>query len=344
MALRGDTTLRSSTISRVKHTAEQIGYRPDPALSALAAYRLSRASPRQLGGIALVVCDTAEHEWHRKPHASELVEAAHRQADSLGYSLQQFRLGEGPMLPARMDRILKARGIRGMIVAMAGGVELPEIDWSNYATVTIECPSGENRFNYVEANQYRAVFTCWEMLISHGYKRTGLVLDGGIDPNWLREWRAAYTSLAQHEAFGDVPTLCVDGPQAKIAIRDWLRRYKPDAVVNSSSAFYEACEEEGIAIPNDIGYVSLDTCADSRTDVTGIRQRWDVVGKSAVDILHSQLVRNSTGFQSAALGTSVCGNWVEGSTLPIYGWKASPKSFRSGSVERLKGLLRKEIA
>ncbi|MDG2167534.1 MAG: LacI family DNA-binding transcriptional regulator, partial [Opitutales bacterium] len=39
MALKDDSTIAAKTVERVKRVARDMGYAPDPALSALSAYR-----------------------------------------------------------------------------------------------------------------------------------------------------------------------------------------------------------------------------------------------------------------------------------------------------------------
>ena len=54
MALRNHDSLPAATINRVKKIADELGYRPDPALCALAAHRCRLQPNRNVSVIALI--------------------------------------------------------------------------------------------------------------------------------------------------------------------------------------------------------------------------------------------------------------------------------------------------
>ncbi|MGE9292010.1 MAG: LacI family DNA-binding transcriptional regulator, partial [Puniceicoccales bacterium] len=54
MALREDASIPAETVKRVKDAAQRLGYAPDPALSALAAYRSGLKVREDFNVIALV--------------------------------------------------------------------------------------------------------------------------------------------------------------------------------------------------------------------------------------------------------------------------------------------------
>lgn len=317
MALRDDRTLRPGTISRVKRIADEVGYRPDPALAALAAYRISRLPRRQHGVIALILAEAKPGCWAERAHARRLLAAASRYAGALGYSLQRFAPRQAGISPARLDGILKARGIRGLLLAPGGESDgIPPLDWAAYSTVVVEPAHVGNSFHFVESDQFRAMVTCWDNVLSRGYGRVGLVTDEGLDGEWVRRWRSAHGNV-QFELGpgGQIPSLNVSIQNPIEEIREWLRVYRPDVVISASTHFLDAATAEGLSIPEDIAYVSLDTCRDF-DGASGIAQQWETVGESAVDILHSLLVRNIAGPREPVLGTSVSGRWCEGTTLP----------------------------
>jgi len=85
--------------------------------------------------------------------------------------------------------------------------------------------------------------------------------------------------------------------------------------VSRYKGFLDIIQREGFAVPDDFGYVSLDTSEDP-PEVSGIEPQRDALGAMAVDALNSLLHRNFTGFNNISVGTQVDGVWKDGKTLP----------------------------
>ena len=59
MAMKNDPTIARATVERVKRIADELGYSPDPALSALSAYRSKLRVQNQFSVIVLGPRDLA---------------------------------------------------------------------------------------------------------------------------------------------------------------------------------------------------------------------------------------------------------------------------------------------
>jgi len=192
-----------------------------------------------------------------------------------------------------------------------------DLDWKHFSVVTISRPSRYTAFHHVVQNHYMDLLNCWEKLIERGYRRVGLVLQDEIASRWSYQWEAAHLVSAKMHALEEhvIPPLRVRSPNEVREIRKWLREYRPQAVINRCNHFMEAAEAEGISIPKEMGYVSLDTGEDAPNAV-GIHYRRDALGAAAVDVLSSLLHRNHTGPLDISVGTQIDGDWQEGDTLP----------------------------
>ena len=316
MALRDHVSLPAATIARVKRAAAKLRYTPDPAGSALAAHRQRVRVHRDFSVIALVSNWARSDDWMRRESAQRLIAGASARARTYGYELQHLWARAEGMTAARFSRVLAARGIRGIILAP---MEFPDsrfdLDWENFSVVTVERPARYAHFHHIVPNYYADVRLAWERLRERGYARIGMVIEGGLAERVAHQWEAAH---AFEQSRGDrvappVPTLVVNGATAKSVIRSWLEKHRPDAVISRYSDFLPIAATLRQSAPRNFGYASLNV-VDDAPSVSGIVQHRDIMGATAVDVLHSLLHRNHRGPHKIAQGTQIDGTWHEGRT------------------------------
>lgn len=319
MALKDDSTIAAKTIERVKRVARDMGYAPDPALSALSAYRTRLKVRSDFSVIGMVTNWSERDSWSQREESKEVIRGAKKRAMELGYSLQVLWAREAGASPKRFTQILKARGIRGLILApFEDNDEVLDMDWNHFSVVTISRPSNYEFFHHLVQNHYMDMTRCWGFLSERGYSRVGLIVEREFALRWKHQWEAAHLygcSRGKKEG-APIPILEVEGDNEVEMIRDWLKRFKPDAVINRSAHFHDALAAEKMSCPKDIGYVSLNV-NDDIENATGIRHRRDVIGAMAVDALNNLLHRNAKGPNDVITGTQVDGVWEEGETLPV---------------------------
>lgn len=318
IALRDHPRLPAETRDRVKQIATELGYAPDPALSALAAHRSRVRVFRDFTVIGLVSNWSTSDSWSKQTSAKQLIEGATNRARELGYSLQHLWARADGATPSRFNRILEARGIRGLILAPFENPDaLFPLDWKAYSVVTIERSKHYANFHHLVPNHYADLLLCWSQLRARGYTRVGLAVRRDLAVRWSHQWEAAH-AFAQSQETGAkldfVPTLELSPTNQTEQIRTWLRTHRPQAVIGRCENFREAAAAEGLKIPRDIGYVSLNII-DDLAGTSGIDQHRDIMGATAVDVLNSLLQRNQRGMQPASIGTQIDGTWHDGKTL-----------------------------
>lgn len=318
MALKNHQSLPQHTIDRVKKIAAELDYKPDPALSALAAHRNRLRVHNNFSIIGLISNWQNPDDWNNLRSGREVIEGAKSRALELGYTLQPFWSRADGATPKRFSQILKTRGIRGIILAPFEHYDDElELDWDEFSVVTIEKPERYPFFHHVLPNQYSDYLLCWEKLRVRGYTRVGLVVRSDLADRWSHQWEAAH-QYAQAQMAGKldtIPILNLDKTEQTESIRSWLHRYQPQAVISRCDGFFEAAEAEGIKVPEDVGYVSLNV-SDDQPGVSGIYQHRDTMGATAVDLLNSLMQRNQRGPLKVSVGTQVDGSWRKGFSLP----------------------------
>lgn len=320
MALKNHRSLPVATVNRVKALAKEMGYAPDPVLSALAAHRSRLRVRKDFSVIGLVSNWSTEDAWTKLPSAQAMIDGAKARALDLGFTVQHFWAGSKHVSTSRLDQILKARGIRGLILAPFEhpGDKL-ELDWNQYSVVTVEKPFKYTHFHHIIQNHYSDLMLCWDKVRQSGYNRIGLVVRDDLASRWGHQWESAhrlaqFTTITQEEA---IPTLQLKYGHENdhlTLVRSWLQLFKPDAVISRCDCFFEAIDGLGLTVPKDLGYVSLNV-TDDVENASGIHQHRDVMGATAIDVLNSLLQRNFRGELEVSIGTQVDGSWCEGSTL-----------------------------
>lgn len=321
LALRKPGALPATTVARVQRAAAALAYVPDPALSALSAYRSRQRVRRNFSVIALVSDWQGRNDWLRRPAAQTLWSGAAARATALGYTLQHLWAREGGVTPARFSQMLQARGIRGLILAPFEQPEARfELAWENFAVVTIERPARYTRFHHVVPNYYADMLLAWSQLRQRGYRRIGLALDVELAVRSAHQWEAShrYQQSVAPRGTVAVPTLVNRPHDASDRTVAWVRRHRPDAIVSRSEAVLPALLAAGLRVPADVGYVSLNVLDDA-PGVSGILQPRAVMGAAAVDALNSLLLVSQRGPGAHAIGTHVDGEWHEGRTLRVCG-------------------------
>jgi LacI family transcriptional regulator len=120
MALRNHPRLPLNTRQRLCALAERMGYRPDPAMRALVAYRQTIRPPHSQMTLAYVTNWNTCWGWKEVTAHPQFYAGAEAKARELGFHLDHFWAKEPGMTHDRLSRILHARGIDGLIIASYG--------------------------------------------------------------------------------------------------------------------------------------------------------------------------------------------------------------------------------
>lgn len=318
MSLRNHDSLPAATINRVKKIAEEMGYRPDPALSALAAHRCRLQPNRNVSVIALISNWSTRDGWLKSPSAKELFDNASARASNLGFDLQHFWAHEHGGFSSRLTDVLDARGIRSVILAPAESDAVPnEISWDLFTVVSLEPPPRDVVMPHVGINHFANVTRCWHELSDRGFSRVGMITREGQHSSAEGQSIAAHAfcqSQSSHH-FDQVPNLTLDRGNEAAQISAWIEQYRPEAVIGCVPVHHLLVDEAELNVPHELNYVSLDVAAEKHADVSGIDSNIGMVGETVVDTLNHLLQRGITGGGKSPVGTHVAGAWQEGNTL-----------------------------
>jgi LacI family transcriptional regulator len=131
LALRDHPRIPESTKQIIREAAKGLGYQPDPALSALCAYRLMKRPPKEQTVIAWLTNHRGRTGWKRSACTRDYFEGASQHATERGYRLETFWLSEPGMTGQRMSKILWTRGIQGVLLPPQEQLTTIELAWEN---------------------------------------------------------------------------------------------------------------------------------------------------------------------------------------------------------------------
>jgi LacI family transcriptional regulator len=332
LALRNHPSLPLRTRERLQRLALKMGYRPDPALSALIAYRHGRSLRKDTETLAYVTHWNTAWGWKQHPAHNAFFEGAGEKATALGFKLEHFWLGEPGLTHPRMSRILHSRGITGLILAShrKEGDSLKDFDWSQFSAVKIDYSPLEPPLHMVTNDQTAIIRLAVQRVLAAGYRRIGFVM-----PRWWDEfvnlaWSAGFLVEQQQLSPKErLPILFYGGAERWETLQPddsgnlvpgdvlekWLRIHKPEVVLSCARFVLSSLAALGLSVPRELAFVEifLEQCDGV---LAGVHQNCRRVGEVAVEILAGQLHRNVRGVPNIPTATFIEGTWVEGRSLP----------------------------
>jgi LacI family transcriptional regulator len=334
LALRNHPRLPEGTRLRIQKLAQQRGYTPDPWLRALVAYRGQVVPRRNPPTLAYVTNWNTRWGWKQVTAHPDFFAGALAKAKELGYNLEHFWLREPGLTHGRLNRILYARGINGVIIASHMreiDVEL-QFDWKHLSGVKIDYFPHKPELHNVTNNQCDVIRLAMRKVIAAGYRRIGFVMHRGWDHSVDHLWTAGFLCEQQNLAPKErVPAHIFPGPvpverwfkESKADVTTdpapfeaWYGKYRPEVIISKAAFVLPQLQRMGLRIPRDVAFV--DVFLDEFDGQTaGVRQNHATVGALAVEILAGQLQHNKYGVPEIPTTTFVEGTWFDGASCPM---------------------------
>ncbi len=315
LALRNHPSISEATREKIRGIAERIGYRPDPMLARLAAYRHGLRAAAEPVSIAYLINWPSYEQWRREHCETRFFAGAKQRAEQLGYQLEEIWTRRPKLSVGRLMKILQTRNYNGVLVSPSpqarGHLAL---DWEKLCAVKIGHSLVYPQLPCVENNQYRIVQLAVRTLRRKGYRRIGLALRAAEDEMVNHMYRASYlVETARPRLFEPVPPL-ITKQWNEATFAKWYRRYKPEVVLSLHLKVLAWLRGLGLKVPAEVGFVDLD-CADRSGVRAGVYQYHERVGAIAVDTLVLLMQRNERGIPEVPQVTLLEGTWVDGATL-----------------------------
>lgn len=318
LALRNSPRLKAETREKIQKLAEAMGYRPDPMLAALNAYRQSRQPVHFQAALAWI------HNWENPKDLYNCEEfrlyflGAREQAQTRGYKLEEFWLKEPGMNIERLHRILRARNIVGALLApQASANVFLDLKYEELAAVAFGYSMQPAVLDLITNHHPHTLSMLLERMFAMGYRRIGLCVPREWDYKVDRAWHSGILlAQAEHPELAGIPIYWNVWNETRAdGIKAWIRAHRLDAVV-SHNEMLAVLQNAGVRIPTDLGFASL-FVGENETHLSGVHQNDRLIGKKAVDMVIDMLHRGETGVPETPVRMLVEGRWNPGQTLAV---------------------------
>ena len=314
-ALRKLSNISPVTQKKIQNIADQLGYRPNPLVSALMTYRRAAKPIQSHLSIGFVTNFPTRDGWKASKLYQDFYSGVADSADRHGYGVEVFWMREPGMTPERMTQVFLTRSIHGLVVAplpVAHG-EL-ELGWENFSAVTLGYSLTKPLLHRAVNHQFRSMRSAMRELRSLGYQRLGLALPASLNERVDRQWVASFL-VEQLDLDHSVPLFVPDDAQWNFeSFREWFNTHEPDVVISHEEVVLDWLKKIGTAVPGEVGFVHLN-CADQSGKFAGIYQNGPAIGAVAVDFLIGMIHRNERGLPTLPHSLLVEGTWVPGKTV-----------------------------
>ncbi len=318
-ALRNAPRVAPETRARVQAVAAALGYEPDPDLARLMHRVRSRKTVRFRAVIAVIREEVPQDNLLGPSYQYVPIEAIRQRALGHGYAVEEFWLGREGLTPKRLQKILLARGIEGVIVSPQS-LQLPcsKLDYSPFASVAFGYAMREPALHMCAGNMTLGIQTAAEQLTALGYRRIGVAVTQWIVNRSQFGYSGGFFHFQQSLPAEDrIPLLLL--PHNRIergfaAFSKWMNENRPDVLISFDTHVPEWLTRLGLRVPDDIGFVVHDWTP-AMTSCAGIYQRRDHLAAAAVDLIVTQLSQHERGVPAVARQIMIPPQWINGPSV-----------------------------
>ncbi len=316
LALRDSPKISEKTKTQVKKTAESMGYRVNPYISALMSARRQGKLPTNPPTVAFITSSDTSDGWKEMYNAIEFHEGCSDVAQSLGMRIEQFWIGDKSMTAKRLNDILYNRGIQGAVLLPTGcHREKLNHEWQHLAAVSYGIFDIAPGIDRVKADHYGNMEKVLGTLIDNGFLRIGFVMDIPYPYKNHNRWLAAYLiyqrGLPPRKRLSPWLDLAPSADKFKL----WFEKEKPEVIVCvHTENVIEWLNQMSLKIPSDVGLVTLGTAQENKR-FSGIIENSAACGKLAMEMLIDSIYHNQFGAPESPRYVTVRGRWNPGETL-----------------------------
>ncbi len=315
-SLRRQPGVSVEMAAKIRRIAEAMGYRPNPLVQALMVQLRAGHSTASAEVIGLLLPQSNDAAWGRQEWIRRAIQGATKRAGQAGFRLEIFKWQAAEVSDQRIDQILKARGIRGVVVAPLPdpGMDL-RLDWSQYASAAIGASLQQPRLHRVRHHAFHSVQLAVRKLREAGCLRIGLAQSSLSAARAADLWQAGYSEAtrdysdrARRELYFQPVAL------EENSFIHWVRSSRPDGILLQDHRWVTWLQAAKLRVPQDVAIAHLN-CTSDLPDVAGIDQEFEWIGAATVDVVVEQLHLGEHGIPPRPKDVLLEGFWRTGRTV-----------------------------
>lgn len=232
--IQGIHSVAPATAERVREAIEKLRYNPDPLLSALAVYRSHPGGKGHGSAIAFLDCDNSIH-------SRDILDAARREAEWLGYHIESFRLSPAPDDQRQLSQMLYHRGIRGLFFGPADTPwKFEGWDWPRFTAISLSALAHQPAMNAISIDYFQGAFAAAAALRGWGCRRIAFVVPSDRDDRTSHRWLGGYCAGIDLDA---QPPLLGGALWGVAKLKSWLREHEVDGMLTLYSGLENSRHE-----------------------------------------------------------------------------------------------------
>lgn len=320
-ALCNAPDISESRRMEIRKIASQLGYRPNPLVSALMASRGDKAGAASCNAVLALISnwptlDRSETPWWNYLNVKEQMRGIFDEARESGFGIEEFSLAEDGLSPVRLHKILSTRRMQGIIA-------LPALDYTaflqlpleEYCVAAIGAREPIQHIPHTTTNRFDNMIMALENLERRGYRRPGLVLNRLAERMTHLQYHGAYMAYADsHRNIKRLPVHLLQASNPSTSLVHWIKIGKPDVIIGNIQSL-RLIREEGYRVPDDFAFCLIDRTPSDK-GVAGFDSNQHEVGVAAVNLVVARLYRNSYGPPRYPRSTLVNGIWIDDDSAP----------------------------
>ncbi len=317
LALRNDPRVIPATANRIRTVARKLGYTHDAMLSALSAYR-HRHARRFAGVIAHIVTYDPKVMLKTNTRERTMLAAARAYAQSQGFAIEIFQINAPGMTGERMSKLLRARGIQGIMLSprLPGPGPMPDLDWEHFSVVASGYSITNLAVHRCCPHQAHNVLLALQELRRRGYRRPGLILSPPVNLRTRGNILGAYLADQRARPADERVDPLLEENLTKAQLQRWLRAQRADAVMLTDypMEYLAWIRELGYRVPDDFGVTQLSRAGDTDA-IAGIDEQMELLGEATANFAISLLRHNERGLPEFPRYSLVEGRWIDRPTV-----------------------------
>lgn len=287
MALKNHPHVSLETREKIQKIAEDMGYRPNAALSEAASNRWRQPQGVRRETVAFLTTT-------RRPIDENIsvIDAAGRQLDTLGYQMQSLNPLDYPS-EKNLSEILYHRGIRGVIIEQQREDDRPRaLHWERFVVVQAGMLAKNLNIHQVTLDFQGLINEATLRVIEAGYKRICFLL---AEPTRYYSDALLFQAaqgLCLHNHLGAAKIMVCnfhyDILDGDIILKS-IRKFKPDILLFPPSIYLK-----NLLTALDIPKVAL-IGDHASEDLPGFASQFELLGKYTADLLDSRMRAHDYG-------------------------------------------------